>query len=79
MLMKAHPFIHKYVLQDIEEDLKVILTDRDWHKRYYREIDDVYYLKFIWKQNWIHQLQGNKTFSTCGLVIQNKVVRVYLC
>ena len=32
ILMKEHLPMYKYVLQDIEEDLKIILTNRDWHK-----------------------------------------------
>ena len=55
ILMKDHSVMYKYVLQDIEEGVKVILTDKDGHKQYYREIDDIYYLKFIWKRNWIQQ------------------------
>ena len=31
------------------------MTNHDWHKRYYGEIEDVYYLKFIWKRSWIQQ------------------------
>ena len=51
ILMKEHLPMYKYVLKDIEEGLKIILTDCNWHKRYNREIDNVYHLKFIWKQN----------------------------
>ena len=42
LLMKDHFPKFKYVLKDIEEGLKIILIDRDWHKRYYCEIDNVF-------------------------------------
>ena len=59
ILMKEHSKMYKYVLQDIEEGLKRILIDHDWHKQYYREIDNVHNLKFIWKQSWTQQpLEG---------------------
>ena len=38
ILIKEHLPMYKYVLKDIEESLK---TDYDWHKQYYREIDNV--------------------------------------
>ena len=34
-LMSEHLTIYKYVLQDIEEGIKVILTDHHWHKILY--------------------------------------------
>ena len=49
ILMTEHLTIYKYVLQDIEEDLKIVLTDRDWHEPCYREIDNVFHLQFPWK------------------------------
>ena len=32
ILMKEHLPMYKYVLQNIEQDLKIILMDCDWHK-----------------------------------------------
>ena len=55
ILMKQHLHMYKYVLKDIEEGLKIILTDHDWHKRYYSEIDDVFHLQFPWKHDLIQQ------------------------
>ena len=57
--MKEHLPMYKYVLQDIEEGLKIILMDRDWRKTCYRKIENVYHLQFIWKRDWIQQpLEG---------------------
>ena len=50
--MKEHLPMYKYVLQDIEECHKIILTDYDWYKRYFSEIDDVLHLQFPWKRGW---------------------------
>ena len=47
--MKEHLPMYKYVLKDIEERHKIILTDYDWYKRYYSETDDVFYLQCPWK------------------------------
>ena len=57
--MKEHLPMYKYVLKDIEEGLKIIILDHDWHKRYYSEIDDVFFLQFPWKHVWTQQpLEG---------------------
>ena len=53
--MKEHLPMQKYVLQDIEEGLKIILTDRYWHKPCYRDIEDVFHLLFPWKRDWTQQ------------------------
>ena len=59
ILMKEHLPMYKYVLKDIEEGHKIILTDHDWYKRYYNEIDDVFFLQFPWKHAWTSQpLEG---------------------
>ena len=59
LLMKDHFLKFKHVLKDIEEDVKIILIDRDWTKRYYCEIDDVFHLNFVWKRSWIQKtLEG---------------------
>ena len=55
ILMKEHLTMYKYVLKDIEESLKLILTDCDWYKQYYSEIDDEFHLQFPWKRDWIQQ------------------------
>ena len=52
ILKKEHLPMYKDVLKDIEQGHKIILTDRDWHKRYYREIDDEFHLQFPWKRPW---------------------------
>ena len=60
ILMTEHLPRYKYVLKDIKEGLKIILTDPDWHKKYYREIDDVFHYQFPWKvSDWVQQpLEG---------------------
>ena len=65
LLMKEHLPMFKYVLKDIEEGLKIILTDRDWFKRRVRYIDDVFWLQFPWKRDWSQQpLEGAALY--CG-------------
>ena len=49
ILMTEHLPMYQYVLQDIEERLKIISTDCDWHEPCYREIDNVFHLHFPWK------------------------------
>ena len=46
ILMNKHLPMYKYALTDIEEGLKIMLMDHDWHKQYYREIDDVFFYSF---------------------------------
>ena len=75
ILMKEHSEMYKYVLQDIEEGLKIILTNHDWHKPYCREIDDDYYLKFIWKRSWIQQTsEGVNAYIVRGQIVCSKQV-----
>ena len=72
---KEHLPMYKYVLQDIEEGLKIILTDYDWCKKYYREIDNVYNLQFIWKQDWIkHLLEEAALYIGRGRIVCSKRV-----
>ena len=76
ILMKEHSVMYKYGLQDIEEGLKVILTDHDWHKQYYREIDNVSHLKFTWKRYQIQQpLEGAALYIGRGQIVCSKQVQ----
>ena len=73
--MKEHLPMYKYVLQDIEEGLKIILTDHDWHKPCYREIDDVFHLQFPWKRDWTQQpLEGAALYIGRGRIVCSKQV-----
>ena len=76
ILMKEHLPIFKNVLNDTEQGLKIILTDPDWHKQYYHiEIDDVYYLQFPWKRDWIQQpLEGAALYIGRGRIVCSKQV-----
>ena len=75
ILMKEHLPMYKYVLKDIGEGLKIILTDCDWHKQYYSEIDDVCYLQFPWKSDWIQQpLEGTTLYIGRGQIVCSKRV-----
>ena len=60
LLMKDHYQKYKHVVKDIKEGLKIILVDRDWYKKYYRAIDDVFHFNFVWKvSSWTQQpLEG---------------------
>ena len=49
ILMKEHFTMCKYILQDIEEGVKVILTNHHWYKQYCRPIDDDCFQMFAWK------------------------------
>ena len=55
ILMKEHFEMYKYILQDVEEGVKVILNDCHWHKRYCIKIDHDYFQWFTWKQGWTQQ------------------------
>ena len=35
ILMKEHLLMYKYVVKDVEEGHKIVLTDYDWYKQYY--------------------------------------------
>ena len=75
ILMKEHLSMYKYVLKDIEEGHKIILTDPDWYKRYYSEIDDVYHLQFPWKRAWTSQpLEGAALYIGRGRIVCSKRV-----
>ena len=76
ILMTEHLPRYKYVLKDIKEGLKIILTDPDWHKKYYREIDDVFHYQFPWKAlDWEHQpLEGAALYIGRGRIICSKRV-----
>ena len=64
---------YKYVLEDIKEGIKITLTDRDWHKPYYREINNVHYSQFPWKRDWIHQpLEGVALYLGRGRSVCSK-------
>ena len=58
--MKDHYPKFKHVIKDIKEGLKIILTDRDWHKQTSPRIDDVFHFNFVWKtSSWTQQpLEG---------------------
>ena len=63
ILMNEHFPMYKYVLQDIKDGMKGILTDHYWNKQYCIEIDDDYFQKFTWKHGWIKQpLEGALTY-----------------
>ena len=70
--------MYKYLLKDIEESLKIILTDHDWHKQYYREIDNVFFLQFPWKRDWTQQpLEGAAFYIGRGqIVCSNQVPEI---
>ena len=70
ILMNEHFTMHKYVLQDIEESVKVLLTNHHWHKRCYREINDDDFQRFTWKQSWTQQsLEGAATYMEKGKIV----------
>ena len=61
--------MYKYVHKDIEEGHKIILTDYDWYKQYYKEIDDVYHLQFPWQRGWTSQpLEGAALYIGRGQI-----------
>ena len=63
------------VLKDIEEGYKIILTDNDWYKRYYREIDDIFHLQFPWKcGQTLQPLEGAALYIGRGQIICSKQV-----
>ena len=71
LLMKEHLPMFKYVLQDIEDGLKIILTDRDW----FCSIDDVLWQQFQWKQIWPkQQLEGTAIYCGFKRIICSKKV-----
>ena len=73
ILMKKHLLMYKYVLQDIEEGLKIILMDHDWHKPCFREIDNIFYLEFPWKRDWIQwPLEGVALYIDRGRIVCSK-------
>ena len=75
ILMKELLPMYKYVLKDIEEGLKIILTDYDWSKQYIREIDDVFFLLFPWTRGWIQQpLEGAALYISRGRIACSKRV-----
>ena len=75
ILMKEDLPVYEYVLQDIEDGLKIVLMDRNWHEPYYSEINDVYYLHFPWKRNWIQQpLEGAALYIGRGRIVCSKRV-----
>ena len=75
ILMKDYLPMYKHVLQDIEQVLKIILTDRDWHKPCYWEINYVFHLQFPWKQDWIQQpLEGAALYVGRGRIVSSKRV-----
>ena len=75
LLMKEHLLILKYVLKDIEDGVKIILTDHDWHKLYCCEIGDIFWLNFILKRNWIQQpLEGAALYIGREQIVYSKQV-----
>ena len=65
----------KYVLKDIEEGQKIILTNPDWYKQYYDEIDNVFHLQFPWKCAWTSQpLEGAALYIGRGQIICSKLI-----
>ena len=76
ILMTEHLPMFKYVLKDIEEGLKIILIDPDWHKQYVREINDVFHLQFPWKRDdWVQQpLEKAALYIGEGRIVCSKQV-----
>ena len=75
ILMTEHLPRFQYVLKDIKEGLKIILTDPDWHKKYYREINDVFHLQFPWKcGQTLQPLEGAALYIGRGQIICSKQV-----
>ena len=74
ILMAEHLPKFKYVLKDIKEGLKIILTDRDWHKSCQRYIDDVFHFQFPWKGgDWVQQpLEGAALYIGHGRIVCSK-------
>ena len=63
ILRNAHLTLFQNVLQDIEDRIKVILTNYYWHKQYIVRNDATYYKNFPWKQTLIQQpLEGAATY-----------------
>ena len=73
--------MYKYARQDIEEGVKIILTDHNWYRRFYREIDDNYHLRFTRKQTLIEQpLEGAVIYIGRGqIVCSNQIPKVRDC
>ena len=77
ILMREHLPKFKYVLKDIEDGVKIILTDRDWRKRYScRKANDVWSLEFQWKRGgWTQQpLEGAALYCGKGRIVCSKRV-----
>ena len=73
--MKEHLLMYKYVLKDIEQGHKIVLTYRHRHKRYYSEIDNVFHLQFLWKRPWKKpSLEGAALYIGRGKIICSKQV-----
>ena len=76
ILMKEHLPRYKYVLKEIEEGHKIILTDHDWHEQHYREIENVHFLQFLWKRDWVQQsLEGAALYICRGRIVCSKQVQ----
>ena len=70
----------RYVLRDIKEGVKVILTNHYWYKRYMMAIDDNCFQRFTLKQDWIEQpLEGEATYIGKVQVVCSKAksARIY--
>ena len=76
ILMTEHLPMFKYVLKDIEEGLKMILTDPDWHKQTVREIDNIFFLQFHWtRDDWVQQpFEGVALYIGRGRIVCSKQV-----
>ena len=71
--MKDHFPKFKHVLKDIEDGKKTILINCDWTKQYNCEIDDVFWLNFVWKHSWIQKpLEGAALYISREQIVCSK-------